>query len=91
MRGYMTEGLAIGDPAVLTRLAVEAGLDADEVRAVLESDRYAQEVREDEAAAREIGIRGVPFFVLAEKFAISGAQPPEVIREALDQAWSASF
>jgi predicted DsbA family dithiol-disulfide isomerase len=63
-KGYMTEKEAIGDPEVLIRLAAEAGLDAEEVRAVLASDRYAKEVREEEAAARQLQISGVPFFVL---------------------------
>jgi predicted DsbA family dithiol-disulfide isomerase len=86
-RGYMTEGRAIGDHEVLVQLASEAGLDANEVRAVLASDRYAKEVREDEETARRLGIRGVPFFVLAGKYAISGAQPADVILRALEQAW----
>jgi predicted DsbA family dithiol-disulfide isomerase len=87
-RGYMTEGQAIGDHAVLTKLAVEAGLDGEEVRAVLASDRYAAEVREEEAAARAMGISGVPFFVFAEKYAVSGAQPAQVLLGALEQAWA---
>jgi predicted DsbA family dithiol-disulfide isomerase len=87
-RGYMSEGLAIGDHEVLVRLASEAGLDAQEVRAVLASDRYARDVREEEEAARRFGITGVPFFVLAGKFAISGAQPAHVIAGALERAWA---
>ena len=87
MRGYMTEGLAIGEHEVLVRLASEAGLDAEEVRAVLSSDRYAKDVREDEDAARSLGITGVPFFVFAGKYAVSGAQSPSILRRALDQAW----
>ena len=88
MRGYMTEGEAIGEHAVLVKLASEAGLDAEEVRAVLASDRYAHDVREEEAAARSLGISGVPFFVLGGKYALSGAQPVHVMRGALEQAWS---
>lgn len=87
LRGYMTEGVAIGDREVLVKLAVEAGLDAAEVRAVLESDCYAAEVREEERAARSLGINGVPFFVLGGKYAVSGAQPEEVMLRALEQAW----
>jgi predicted DsbA family dithiol-disulfide isomerase len=85
-RAYMTEGEAIGDPAVLVRLAAEAGLDPDEVRAVLASDRYASDVREDEETARKLGIRGVPFFVFGERLAVSGAQPVDVLLGALEQA-----
>jgi predicted DsbA family dithiol-disulfide isomerase len=88
LRGYMSEGQAIGEHDVLVRLASEAGLDAEEVRAVLASDRYAREVREDEETAQRLGIHGVPFFVLAGKYAFSGAQPADVILRGLDQAWA---
>jgi predicted DsbA family dithiol-disulfide isomerase len=85
--GYMSEGQAIGDREVLVRLASEAGLDTEEVRAVLASDRFASEVRADEEAARKLGIHGVPFFVLAGKYGVSGAQPADVLLRALEQAW----
>jgi predicted DsbA family dithiol-disulfide isomerase len=88
MRGYMSEGESIGEHEVLVKLAAEAGLDADEVRAVLASDRYASEVREEEAAARSLGITGVPFFVLGGKYAVSGAQPANVMLGALEKAWA---
>jgi len=84
---YMTEGAPIGDTETLIRLAAEAGLDADEVRATLASDSYAQAVREDEDEARQLGISGVPFFVLATRLAVSGAQPAELLLRALTQAW----
>lgn len=87
LRGYMTEGAAIGRPDVLLGLACEAGLDADEVSSLLASDLYADDVREDEREARELGITGVPFFVFAERLAVSGAQPRAVFEQALQQAW----
>lgn len=87
LRGYMGEREAIGDHEVLVRLAAEAGLDAEEVRAVLASDRFAAEVREEESVARRLGIHGVPFFVLGGAIAVSGAQPAEVLLRALEQAW----
>lgn len=87
MRGYFSEGAAIGDPQTVAGLAISAGLDADDVRRVLESDAYADDVRADEATAREIGITGVPFFVLDGRLAVSGAQPVEVFTQALNQAW----
>ena len=86
-RGYMNEGEPIGDPEVLARLATEAGLDADEVRAVLGSDAYAQDVRDDENAAAAIGIGGVPFFILGGSIGVSGAQPVEIFSRALEQSW----
>src|SRR5262245_13753476 len=87
MRAYFTDGEAIDDPETLLRLVTEAGLDADEARAVLDSDRYAEEVRTDEATAARIGVRGVPFFVLGRRFGVSGAQTPDIMLEALQKAW----
>ena len=87
MSGYMTEGRAIGDHEVLVQLATDVGLDAVDAAAVLASDRYAREVREDEAAAKQLGISGVPFFVMGGKLGVSGAQPAEVLRGVLDKAW----
>jgi predicted DsbA family dithiol-disulfide isomerase len=88
LRGYMTEGQAIGDPEALVGLAREAGLDETEVREVLGGERYAAEVRTDQGLARELGISGVPFFVLDGRIGISGAQPAAVLLGALDKAWS---
>lgn len=87
LRAYFTEGEPIGDPDRLVALAAEAGLDADEARAVLEGDAYAEAVREDEQIARQIGIHGVPFFVIGRRYGVSGAQPTEVLLGALEQAW----
>jgi predicted DsbA family dithiol-disulfide isomerase len=88
LRGYLSEGEAIGDPDVVARLAVDAGLDTDRVSAILSSDEYASEVRTDEAEAQRLGIHGVPFFVLGGRYALSGAQPVELIERALEQAWA---
>jgi predicted DsbA family dithiol-disulfide isomerase len=84
--GYFCEGAAIGDPDVLTRLAVDAGLDADAVHSTLASDAYGEAVREEEAVAAQLGIRGVPFFVLDRRFGVSGAQEAPVLLGALEQA-----
>jgi predicted DsbA family dithiol-disulfide isomerase len=86
--GYLSQGEAIGERAVLERLATEAGLPAAEVRGVLDSDRYAAEVRADEAEARALGIQGVPFFVFDERLAVSGAQPAPVLLSALKRAFA---
>lgn len=87
LRGYMTDGEAIGNPDALVRMAAEAGLPEEETRKVLATDAYAAEVREDEAQAQELGISGVPFFVIGGRYGLSGAQPAEVILEALNRAW----
>jgi predicted DsbA family dithiol-disulfide isomerase len=89
MRAYLGEGELISDHGVLERLAAEAGLDAAEVRAVLASGRYADEVRADEATARSLGINAVPFFVVDRQFGASGAQPPEVLLGLLHRGWEA--
>lgn len=88
MKGYLEEGALMSDHGTLLRLAIEAGLDEGEVADVLASDQFAADVRADERDARELGISGVPCFVLDGKFAVSGAQPAQVMLSALQQAWS---
>lgn len=83
---YLTEGEPIGDPETLVRLAAEVGLDAEEARGVLASDAFAAEVRDDEAQAAAMGIRGVPFFVFGKRFAMSGAGTSESLRATIDRA-----
>jgi predicted DsbA family dithiol-disulfide isomerase len=90
MRAYLTEGEAIGDPATLERLAVEAGLPEDEVRDLLAGDRFADEVRDDERTAARFGIHAVPFFVVDRALGASGAQAPEVLGELLQRGWEAA-
>lgn len=55
---------------------------------MLETGRYTDDVRSDEALARDLGISGVPFFVLGGRLGVSGAQPADVLLGALDRAWS---
>ena len=88
VRATFTEGEPISDAETLVRLVTEAGLDADEARAVLADGRYADEVRADEAEARALGVNGVPFFVIDRRYGVSGAQPAELLQRALEQAWS---
>jgi predicted DsbA family dithiol-disulfide isomerase len=86
LRAYMTEGAPIGDRDTLVRLAAEAGLDAEEAHTALVTDAFADEVRADEAQARELGITGVPFFVLGG-YGVSGAQPADALLQVLTRAW----
>ncbi len=88
LRATFTEGEPIGDRDALVRLGASAGLDADEARDVLSSDRFAVEVRADEEQARAYGISGVPYFVVDAKYGVSGAQPSEVLGELLATAWA---
>jgi predicted DsbA family dithiol-disulfide isomerase len=87
MRAYLCEGELISSPEVLERLAVEVGLPAAAVRAVLDGDAYADEVREDERVAAGLGIHAVPFFVVDRRLGASGAQPPAVLLELLREGW----
>jgi predicted DsbA family dithiol-disulfide isomerase len=84
---YFEQGRDVFDHGVLTEVAAGAGLDAGEVGKVLDSTGYADEVRQDELQARQIGISGVPFFVFDMALGASGAQPAELFSRALDQAW----
>jgi predicted DsbA family dithiol-disulfide isomerase len=87
LRATFTEGLPIGDKPILARLATEAGLPAAQVQSVLDGDAYADAVRADEQQAALYGITGVPFFVADGKYAVSGAQPPEVLLQLLRRAY----
>jgi predicted DsbA family dithiol-disulfide isomerase len=84
---YFAQARDVFDRDVLTEVAAGAGLDADEVGKVLDGEAYADEVRQDELQARQIGIGGVPFFVFDMALGASGAQPAELFASALNQAW----
>jgi predicted DsbA family dithiol-disulfide isomerase len=88
LRATFTEGEPIGDRAVLARLAVETGLDAEEVTDVLEHDGFADAVRADEQYANALGINAVPFFVIDSRYGVAGAQSPDVLLDVLEQAWT---
>jgi predicted DsbA family dithiol-disulfide isomerase len=88
LTAYFSEGEAVGDRETLVRLAGQAGLDADEVRAVLEDQRYAGAVRGEEAEAATLGISGVPFFVVDRRYGINGAQSADALLQVLERAWS---
>ena len=93
-KAYFTEGLELADHAVLTRIAIEEGMDPSEVKQLLESERYADDVRLDEREAQRYGVHGVPYFVVGNKYAIPGALPVEsmerVLKTVLDEEESAA-
>jgi predicted DsbA family dithiol-disulfide isomerase len=89
MRAYLSEGELMSDHAALERLAVDVGLDAEEARETLATDRFAAEVREDERTASALGINAVPCFVVDRRFGAPGAQPPEVLAAFLQRGWDA--
>lgn len=82
-RAYFSEGLDIGDHAVLARLATEAGLEESFVASRLATDEDREAVEAEIAEAYRIGVTGVPCFVIASRYAVMGAQPPETIARAL--------
>ena len=88
-RARFVEGRLVSDPETLVLLASEVGLDGAAVRAMLAGDEFAREVRDDEATARELGINGVPMFVVDRAFGMSGAQPAEQLLALLEHAWEA--
>ena len=89
-RAYFQEGRYVGDRDTLAALAAEAGFDADAARVWLESGLGADEIAAAEARVRALGISGVPCFIFDGRVGLSGAQPPETIREAMAQARAAA-
>ena len=87
LSAHFEKGIDTGDRAALQQIADAVGLDPAESAAVLAGDGYADAVRNDGVRARELGVSGVPFFVLENKYGISGAQPSEVFEQALGQVW----
>lgn len=87
LSAHFEHGEDIGDRDVLVRIGVAAGLDADEIRDSLEMRRFRKAVQDDIQQARSLGIQGVPFFVIENKWGVSGAQPAELFTQALEQAW----
>lgn len=84
-RAYFTDGKLLSDLKVLTDIADEAGMDADEVQTVLMGDRYLDAVRSDEHEAEAIGVRGVPYFVINGTYAIPGALQVSDFKDALQR------
>jgi predicted DsbA family dithiol-disulfide isomerase len=83
LKAYHGEGLNVSDPAVLARLAGEAGLDEPAAARVLAGDEHAAEVRERERFYTDAGVSGVPAVIVDDRYLISGGQPPEVFEDAL--------
>ena len=86
-KAYFCEGAHLADGPTLVRLAGEVGIETAEVTALLASDAFTDAVRTDEAEARRIGVRGVPFFVFDRRLSVSGAQHSSTFLGALQQAW----
>ena len=87
---YFTEGADLTNPAVLVEAAADVGLDPEDVRAALASDQDIDEIEREVLAAKEAGIEGVPLFIFGGKFAVSGAQSPEYLADAIERAAQAN-
>jgi predicted DsbA family dithiol-disulfide isomerase len=87
-RAYFTEGINTDDKAELLKLAIAIGLNAEESKSVIDSNQYAADVENDIYQARQIGLRGVPYFVFNDHWAVSGAQGMETFAGALEKSWT---
>jgi predicted DsbA family dithiol-disulfide isomerase len=87
---YFVRARNVADHDVLREIAVDAGLDAARVDEVLAGEEFTEEVRADGERARAYGATGVPFFVVDQRYGVSGAQPVEVFAQVLERAWADS-
>jgi predicted DsbA family dithiol-disulfide isomerase len=88
MKAYFTDGLNLADYETLANLATEVGLSKEEALQILNENSYKDQVTTEQQEARQIGVQGVPFFVLNRKYGISGAQQTEYFTQALEQIWA---
>lgn len=88
LQAYFTEGAAIGKHEILLTLVEEVGLSRQEAQDLLNSDQFASEVEQDILQAQSLGVRGVPFFVIDNKYGISGAQPQPLFNQTIEKAAS---
>ncbi|HMC96027.1 MAG TPA: DsbA family oxidoreductase, partial [Flavobacteriales bacterium] len=86
-KAYFTEGANIADVDTLLHLGTDIGLPEADVHAMLAGADFTDAVRSDEREAQQLGIPGVPFFVLDRRYAVSGAQAADHFLSALEQAW----
>jgi predicted DsbA family dithiol-disulfide isomerase len=86
-KAYFTEGKNTADHTILIQLAQDIGLESEAVKTMLNSTEFTNEVNHDVAEAQQIGVTGVPFFVVDRKYAVSGAQDSKVFLETLEKAW----
>ncbi|MGN7477866.1 DsbA family oxidoreductase [Solibacillus silvestris] len=86
LKAYFLEGEAIGQTDVLLSLAKEVNLPAEKAQQIIDGNEFMGEVEQDIAVAQKLGVRGVPFFVIDNKYGISGAQPQEVFEQTIEKA-----
>lgn len=86
-KAHFEEAKDINDINVLLEIAKSLGLDKEEAQKVLEGNAFEEEVRYDIYESQQLGVRGVPFFVMDRKYALSGAQPVEAFKQAITQSY----
>lgn len=86
LKAYFLEGQAIGQTDVLLALVKDVDLSVERAQQVLDTDDFIVEVQQDITTAQNLGVRGVPFFVIDNKYGISGAQPQEVFEQTIEKA-----
>lgn len=84
---HFTEGEVLSDTDTIVRISEEIGLDGDAVRSVVENEENTDKIQQDISQAQQLGVQGVPFFLVNDKYSISGAQPVELFQQALNQIW----
>lgn len=82
-KAYFTDGKKISDLDTLISIGKKLGIEEDKIKALFNGDEYSYEVRQDEQEAQNIGVKGVPFFLIDRKYAVSGAQGTPAFLEAL--------
>lgn len=87
-RAYFAEGRDVGDRATLAAIAASGGIEAGAAELFLESGKAVDEVRAEEMLAQKLGVSGVPFFILNGRYALSGAQDPQIMLSALNRVVS---
>ncbi|MGN7386432.1 DsbA family oxidoreductase [Sporosarcina sp. SAFN-015] len=85
LKAHFVNGEVIDSEETLLAIAEEVGLSMERAQQTLQSDEFADDVKKDIAEAGQLGVQGVPFFVINRKYAISGAQPAEVFTQALEK------
>ncbi|MCF7925529.1 MAG: DsbA family oxidoreductase [Candidatus Izimaplasma sp.] len=87
MKAYFTEGKNLSDVETLVELTKEIGLKGDKAREILNTDTYSDTVKSQITEGRQVGVQGVPFFVLNRKYGVSGAQQEEYFTQVLEKLW----
>ncbi|WP_440896615.1 DsbA family oxidoreductase [Amphibacillus sp. Q70] len=84
---HFAEGELLSDDETIIRLAEELGLEGEAIRQSIQAEKYTDKVNQDIQEAGQLGVKGVPFYVFNNKYAVSGAQPPAQFKQVLAQVW----